>query len=72
MPRDLCKAGDAVVFKEVSFSYSNGFTLSDISFTIRSGELALIMGPNGSGKTTVLKLMAGMLKPYYSTQPINI
>ncbi|MEM1750456.1 MAG: ABC transporter ATP-binding protein [Desulfurococcaceae archaeon] len=63
MPRDLCKAGDAVVFKEVSFSYSNGFTLSDISFTIRSGELALIMGPNGSGKTTVLKLMAGMLKP---------
>ncbi len=63
MPRDLCEAGDAVVFKEVSFSYSNGFALRDISFTIRSGELALIMGPNGSGKTTVLKLMAGMLKP---------
>ncbi len=63
MPRDLCRAEEAVVFKDVSFSYSNGFTLMDVSFTIRSGELALIMGPNGSGKTTVLKLMAGMLKP---------
>ncbi|MCX8198435.1 MAG: energy-coupling factor ABC transporter ATP-binding protein [Sulfolobales archaeon] len=63
MPRDLCRAGDAIVFNDVSFSYSNGFALSELSFTIRSGELALIMGPNGSGKTTVLKLMAGILKP---------
>lgn len=35
----------------------------DISFALESGELLLLEGPNGSGKTSLLKLLVGMLEP---------
>jgi ABC-type branched-subunit amino acid transport system ATPase component len=35
----------------------------DVSFTLRSGEICALVGPNGSGKTTVLRLLAGTLAP---------
>lgn len=37
--------------------------LSDISFTVNSGETLGIIGPNGSGKSTILKLIAGVMSP---------
>lgn len=37
--------------------------VSDISFKIQQGEIVAIFGPNGSGKTTVLNLIAGLAKP---------
>ncbi|MBN9178227.1 MAG: ABC transporter ATP-binding protein [Microbacterium sp.] len=37
--------------------------IGDISFTMRSGELVCIVGPSGCGKTTLLKCIAGLLKP---------
>jgi ABC-type polysaccharide/polyol phosphate transport system ATPase subunit len=37
--------------------------LSDLSFRVRAGEKVAIIGPNGSGKTTTLKVIAGILKP---------
>lgn len=37
--------------------------VSDITFNVRSGELLGLIGPNGSGKTTVLNLISGALKP---------
>ena len=39
------------------------FTLSDLSMTIERGSLTGLLGPNGCGKTTLLKLMAGVLRP---------
>ena len=44
--------------KNLSFSYNNKDVLSDISFTIKSGETLGIFGPTGSGKTTLAQLLS--------------
>ena len=54
----------AVRFDNVSFSYSDMRVLEDASFHIHQGEFAAMIGPNGSGKTTVLKLLFGLETPY--------
>ena len=53
----------AVSFKHISFSYPGTPILKDVSFTIKEGALVGIVGPNGGGKTTLLKLILGFLKP---------
>jgi len=57
----------AVRFNSVSFSYSDIQVLDNASFHIHSGEFAAMVGPNGSGKTTVLKLLFGIEKPQSGT-----
>ena len=48
----------AVEFKDVSFAYEgSGFKLSDINFSINKGETLGILGPTGSGKTTLISLL---------------
>jgi ABC-type Mn2+/Zn2+ transport system ATPase subunit len=50
----------------VSFSYANSRDwkgLRDINMQVNSGELVIIIGENASGKSTLCKLMAGILKP---------
>ncbi len=54
---------NAIEFKNVFFNYSSGFKIEDMSFKIGYGEVVVFLGANGSGKTTVLKLIAGLLKP---------
>jgi len=53
----------AVKFDSVSFSYGETQILKDASFHIHHGEFTAMVGPNGSGKTTVLKLLFGLEKP---------
>ena len=53
----------AVNFNSVSFSYSDIQVLDNASFHIHKGEFVAMVGPNGSGKTTVLKLLLGLEKP---------
>ena len=45
------------------FSYAETPVLKDASFQIQAGEFIGIIGPNGGGKTTLLKLLLGFLKP---------
>ena len=46
-------------------SYSAGeFNLKDISFSVRNGEILVILGPTGSGKTVLLELIAGFRYPH--------
>lgn len=54
---------NSIVFDQVSFQYEVVPVLQDISFTIPQGSFTGIIGPNGSGKTTALKLMLGLLDP---------
>ena len=44
-------------------STGNVEAIGDISFSMRRGELVVIVGPSGCGKTTLLKCIAGLLKP---------
>ncbi len=47
----------------VTFSYDNNPILTDVNFDVYEGEFLGIIGPNGGGKTTLLKLILGFLKP---------
>ena len=47
-----------VEFRNVSFAYDGQDVLKDISFTANPGETIAIMGPTGSGKTTIIQLLA--------------
>ncbi len=49
--------------QEVSKSYGPAVAVSDVSMDTQSGELLTLLGPSGAGKTTILKLVAGLLRP---------
>ena len=49
--------------ENVSYKYKNGKdVLKNISFSIKNGEIVTIVGKNGSGKSTIGKLISGILK----------
>ncbi len=55
---------EVVSFKNVSFSYDGGPNIiHDVNLNIFEKDIVGIIGPNGGGKTTLLKLMLGLLKP---------
>ncbi len=56
--------------EKISFSYEQEIygdesapALKDISFTLKRGESLGVLGPNGGGKSTLMKIIAGLLKP---------
>ncbi|MDR1318021.1 MAG: metal ABC transporter ATP-binding protein [Treponema sp.] len=53
----------AIRFDSVSFSYGGVKVLEKVSFHIHRGEFVALVGPNGSGKTTALKLLLGLEQP---------
>ncbi len=53
----------AVLTSGLSFAYNGSLALEEVNLTIRKRDFAWIVGPNGGGKTTLLKLMLGLLKP---------
>src|SRR5512133_1321820 len=52
-----------IEFKDVSFRYGTDPVLQHVSFTVSAGDYIGVIGPNGGGKTTLLNLMLGLLKP---------
>ena len=62
-PSHISNGMNALELKNIDFSYEKDDFLKNFSLVISSGEFFGIIGPNGSGKTTILKLMAGFLKP---------
>ncbi len=53
----------AILIEELSFSYDGHPLLADVNLHISEGALVAIVGPNGGGKTTLLRLLLGFLKP---------
>ena len=55
--------------KHIWFSYEqwDNFVLKDISFSVEQGDRAALCGPNGCGKSSILKLLCGQDIPYSGT-----
>jgi len=53
----------AIIFEDVSISFEGAAVLDGVSFELRRGETKVILGVAGSGKSTILKLCLGLLKP---------
>lgn len=54
---------DAIVFKNITKSYGEKNILKDFSLNIKKGEFLTIIGSSGCGKTTILKMINGLIKP---------
>src|SRR5438309_4123440 len=54
---------NAIVFEDVVMSFESNQVLNGISFRLAHGETKAIFGVAGSGKSTILKLALGLLKP---------
>ncbi|HKZ57040.1 MAG TPA: ATP-binding cassette domain-containing protein [Thermodesulfovibrionales bacterium] len=52
-----------IVFDRVWFSYGTNQILKDLSFSIDANEKVAILGGSGEGKTTILKLIVGLIRP---------
>ena len=53
-----------IEFRDVSFGYKNGGKVfSEVNLTVAPGEFAAFVGPSGGGKTTLLRLLLGLVKP---------
>ncbi len=53
----------AISARNLTFTYGGPPVLEDATFTVEQGDFASIVGPNGGGKTTLLKLILGLLQP---------
>ena len=66
----------AVEFRNVSISFDNQPILTDINFTLEHGEMLIVTGVSGSGKSVLLRLAMGLLRPdsgqiFIEGQPIE-
>jgi len=53
----------AVEFRDVHFPFDDEKVLDGVSFTVMRGEIKIILSGSGGGKSTILKLILGLLKP---------
>lgn len=58
-------------FDHVTFSYKNEETIKDLSFVIKKGETAALVGHNGAGKTTIIKLLLRLYDPVSGVIRLN-
>lgn len=64
-------SNNIIVFDKVSKTFDDGAgretALSDVSFAVQKGEFACLIGPSGGGKSTILRLIAGLAAPTAGT-----
>jgi phospholipid/cholesterol/gamma-HCH transport system ATP-binding protein len=61
----------AVIFDKVSLAFDDNVVLRDVSFTVRAGRMTMLLGASGTGKSVVLKLILGLLKPDAGSIRVN-
>ena len=56
--------GDAIIdIRNLNYAYNRQPVLIDVNLSVQAGEFIAMIGPNGGGKTTLLRLMLGLLRP---------
>ena len=74
LSHDKQQAGDAlqeIALEEISLTYSRKIVLDQISFSVQAGARVAIVGPTASGKTQLLHLIAGFIKPAQGIMKFN-
>ena len=61
----------AVVFDRVSFAFDEHVVLQEISFSLPRGSMSILLGESGAGKSVILKLILGLLRPDSGTIEVN-
>jgi phospholipid/cholesterol/gamma-HCH transport system ATP-binding protein len=61
----------AVVFDKVSLAFDDQVVLKDLSFTLPRGAMRMLLGASGAGKSVVLKLILGLMRPDAGTITVN-
>lgn len=61
----------AINFADVSFSYEDEPVLQNVNITIPVGKITVLLGPSGAGKTTIIDLLVGLLRPDSGTITID-
>jgi phospholipid/cholesterol/gamma-HCH transport system ATP-binding protein len=69
MPADT--SAPAVVFDKVSFAFDDHVVLRDTSFVVPRGSMRILLGASGAGKSVVLKLILGLMRPDAGTIHVN-
>jgi phospholipid/cholesterol/gamma-HCH transport system ATP-binding protein len=59
----LAHGGPIIVFDQVHLSFDDKVILKNVSFTLRTGHTKIFLGASGAGKSTILRLILGLLKP---------
>jgi len=54
---------DGIFLKNISFAYDDKEVLKDVSLEIPAGKITTIVGPSGAGKTTIIDLVTGLIRP---------
>src|SRR6185295_1887244 len=57
------RSNSAIEFQNVTMAYDERVILDDVSFVVNPGETKIVMGGSGTGKSTILKLTLGLIKP---------
>jgi zinc transport system ATP-binding protein len=63
MPDLLASQPPLVAVRDVSFAYGRELVLDHVSLEIQPGDFLAVIGPNGGGKTTLLKAILGLVRP---------
>lgn len=64
LPVELAEAhAPVVLFDKVNLSFDEKVILREVTFSVRAGHTKIFLGASGAGKSTILKLMLGLLKP---------
>lgn len=62
---------ETIIIRNCSADYGQGAVLKEVSLTVYEGEFIVLIGSSGCGKTTLLKLVNGLMRPYSGEVIVN-
>ncbi|HVS16401.1 MAG TPA: ATP-binding cassette domain-containing protein [Thermoanaerobaculia bacterium] len=71
-PRPDADAPPVLTLADVTFGYRREPVLEHVDLVVRARDYLAVLGPNGGGKTTLLKLMLGLLEPWSGTVTVHL